>query len=81
MVLEKCHWTIGEFDKTNHYVLANPMLIERNSVGITTGVENGQRNSVKGQRDEWYTIDGQKLSGKPTQKGIYIHNGHKRVIK
>jgi surface protein len=75
MVLEKCHWTIGEFDKTNHYVLANPMLIERNSVGITTGVENGQRNSVKGQRDEWYTIDGQKLSGKPAKKGIYIHNG------
>ena len=43
--------------------------------GITTGVENGQRNSVKGQRDEWYTIDGRKLSGKPAKKGIYIHNG------
>ena len=43
--------------------------------GITTGLENGQRNSVKGQRDEWFTLDGQKLSGKPTQKGIYIHNG------
>ena len=70
MVLEKCHWTTGEFDKTNHYVLANPMVIERDVIGITTGIENGQRNSVKGQRDEWYTIDGQKLSGKPTQKGI-----------
>ena len=73
--------TSGEFDKINHLVLANPMVVERNSVDITTGIENGQRNSVKGQRDEWYTIDGQKLSGKPTQKGIYIHNGHKRVIK
>ena len=81
MVLEKCHWTTGEFDKTNHYVLANPMVIERDVIGITTGVENGQRNSVKGQRDEWYTIDGQKLNGKPAKKGIYIHNGHKRVIK
>ena len=30
-------------------------------------------------RDAWYTIDGQKLSGKPTQKGIYIHNGRKVV--
>jgi surface protein len=48
--------------------------------GITTGVENGQRNSVKGQRDEWYTIDGRKLSGKPTTKGIYLHNG-KKVVK
>ena len=76
-----CTMTSGEFDKNNHLVLANPMVVERNSVDITTGIENGQRNSVKGQRDEWYTIDGQKLSGKPTQKGIYIHNGHKRVIK
>ena len=80
MVLEKCHWTTGEFDKTNHYVLANPMVIERDVIGITTGVENGQRNSVKGQRDEWYTIDGRKLSGKPAKKGVYIHNG-KAVIK
>ena len=31
--------------------------------------------------DAWYTIDGRKLSGKPTQKGIYIHNGKKIVIK
>ena len=80
MVLEKCHWTTGEFDKTNHYVLANPMVIERDVIGITTGVENGQRNSVKGQRDEWYTIDGQKLSGKPAKKGIYLHNG-KKIVK
>ncbi|MBP5356139.1 MAG: choice-of-anchor J domain-containing protein, partial [Prevotella sp.] len=42
---------------------------------ISTGVENGQRESVYGQRDEWYSVDGQKLSGKPTKKGVYIHNG------
>ena len=72
--------TSGEFDKNNHLVLANPMVVERNSVDITTGIENGQRNSVKGQRDEWYTIDGQKLSGKPNAKGIYLYNG-KKVVK
>ena len=27
----------------------------------------------------WYTIDGRKLSCRPTQKGIYIHNGQKVV--
>ena len=27
----------------------------------------------------WYTIDGRKLSSRPTQKGIYIHNGQKVV--
>lgn len=28
----------------------------------------------------WYTLDGRKLSGKPTEKGIYIVNG-KKVMK
>ncbi len=31
--------------------------------------------------DAWYALDGRRLSGKPAQKGIYIHNGQKRVIK
>ena len=25
----------------------------------------------------WYSLDGKKLDGKPTQRGIYIHNGKK----
>ena len=29
----------------------------------------------------WYTLDGRRLSGKPTQRGIYINNGKKVVIK
>ena len=29
----------------------------------------------------WYTLDGRRLSGKPTVKGIYINNGRKVVIK
>ena len=31
--------------------------------------------------DSWYTIDGLKLEGEPTTKGIYIVNGKKVVIK
>ena len=38
-------------------------------------IDHGQRTVVKGQKDVWYTIDGQKLSGKPTKKGMYIYNG------
>jgi hypothetical protein len=30
--------------------------------------------------DVWYTLDGRKLDGKPTKKGLYIHNGNKLVI-
>ena len=28
----------------------------------------------------WYTLDGRRLTGKPTMKGIYIHNGKAVVI-
>ena len=31
--------------------------------------------------DAWYTIDGRRLDGKPTQRGIYINNGKKVAIK
>ena len=30
---------------------------------------------------EWYTLNGVKLSGKPTTKGLYIHNGRKEVVR
>ena len=29
----------------------------------------------------WYDLQGRKLSAQPTQKGLYIHNGHKFAIK
>ncbi len=29
----------------------------------------------------WCTLDGRRLSGKPTHRGVYIHNGKKVVIK
>jgi hypothetical protein len=31
--------------------------------------------------DGWYTLDGTRLSGQPTQKGIYVNNGKKVIIK
>lgn len=30
---------------------------------------------------EWYTLDGIKLNGKPTEKGIYMNNGKKNYVK
>ena len=33
------------------------------------------------EADAWYSLDGRKLSKKPTAKGLYIHNGRKIVIK
>ncbi len=30
---------------------------------------------------QWYTIDGRKLSGKPSAKGVYIYNGKKIIVR
>ena len=38
--------------------------------------------SPKGEGSSyWYTLDGCRLSGKPTMRGIYVNNGRKVVIK
>ena len=29
----------------------------------------------------WYSLDGRRLQGTPTQKGVYIHRGRKIVVK
>ena len=49
----------------------------------TTGIrsiENGKLK-IENDADAWYGLDGRKLNGKPTRKGLYIHNGIKVVIK
>ncbi|MBP3834958.1 MAG: leucine-rich repeat domain-containing protein [Prevotella sp.] len=45
--------------------------------GITTITE--ETSGATG--DDWYTINGQRLTERPTAKGIYIHNGRKEVIR
>jgi len=46
-----------------------------------TGIENVQWSMVNGQSSNaWYSLDGQRLDGKPTKKGLYIHGGRKVVI-
>ena len=46
----------------------------------TTGLEMMSDGRGK-MSDVWYDMQGQKLQGKPTAKGVYILNGKKIVIK
>ncbi len=43
----------------------------------------GTLNTVTGKvsLDGWYTLSGKRLMGQPTQKGIYVNNGKKVIIK
>lgn len=61
-------------------VLAQNVVITATKPSITTDIENGLLSKGSGQRDGWYTIDGRKLNGKPTKKGVYINNG-KAVVR
>lgn len=47
-----------------------------------TGIFNIKDEALKIKNDDsWFSLDGRKLSGKPTKAGLYIKNGHKTVIK
>ena len=50
---------------------------DSNATGILTTNFTNSTNSD----NEWYSLDGCRLNGKPTAKGIYINNGRKVVIK
>lgn len=43
----------------------------------STNPDNGNQRFETG----WHTIDGRRLSGQPTQRGIYLNNGKKLIIK
>jgi hypothetical protein len=46
-------------------------------MGITTTNYTNYTNS----EGAWYSLDGRKLDGEPTKKGLYIQKGRKVVIK
>ena len=47
-----------------------------------TGITEFETSTTKKpDTDIWYTLDGRRLSVKPTKAGIYIHQGQKEYIK
>lgn len=54
------------------------MVFEENE---TTGIQEHELHESHESVGAWCTIDGRKLVGKPTKKGLYIHNGRKEVVK
>jgi len=50
---------------------------EVNAIGtISTKTGEGTIDS-----DAWYSLDGRRIVGKPSTKGIYVNNGNKVIIK
>ena len=47
----------------------------------TSSIENVQCSMFNVQSEVWYTLDGRRLDGKPTARGIYVNSGRKVVVK
>lgn len=48
------------------------------STGIAALNDNGE---MINDNDSWWTLTGVKLEGKPTERGIYLHNGRKEAVR
>ena len=56
-------------------------LVSRNSDLTAIGEIDTKTGKMTFDSEAWYTLDGVRLSGKPSTKGIYINNGKRIVIK
>ena len=56
-------------------------LVSRNGETTAIGTLDTKTGEVTFDSEAWYTLDGVRLSGKPSTKGIYINNGKKVAIK
>ncbi len=56
-------------------------LVGSNGETTAIGTLDTKTGEMTFDSEAWYTLDGVRLSGKPTKKGLYINNGKKIVIK
>ena len=61
-------------------VLISPTAMTPTTVDAARLNDKGQMINDKG-RDGWYTLDGRRLDGKPAEKGVYLWNDKKVIVK
>ena len=81
------HWKDGNINSGN----ADPNHSNASRVALnffddeeesgTTGIKHVDTTMQRMDSNVFYTLEGVKLNSRPTQRGIYIHNGRKVVIK
>jgi hypothetical protein len=64
---------------TDYFVFASGPLAVTSTTGIRS-IENEELR-IENSADAWYDLNGRRLSGKPTAKGLYIHKGKAHIVK
>ena len=54
-------------------MMAEPVSPEANQISTLS--------RLGAKADAWYDLNGRRLSGKPTAKGLYIHKGKAHIVK
>lgn len=67
-----------DFKNGNYYTSSG---LYGNVIDATTGISTIKTDVSHSTDASWYSISGSKINSKPAQKGIYIHNGKKVVVK
>ena len=62
-------------DKTEPYWTFTNVVIAKPG---STGIEH--INTTKDNKDTWYNLNGVRIA-QPTEKGLYIHNGRKVMLR
>lgn len=70
------------FYPSSHNLQSDVLAISFVDNSEVTGIQavDGEEPAA-GNSEGWYTLQGVKLEGKPTQKGIYIYNGKKVMVQ
>ncbi len=84
---------MGFYEYTGDYMPANKafIVLEPSASAPTRGlsfveeevtnIEDVTTDNSQQTTDTWYTLSGVKLEGEPTERGVYIHNGRKEVVR
>ena len=87
-LFQKCDKDAGKCSALGAYLVTvgnldsfAPAIFVEEPDGSTTAINTVTGEQTNFMNDAWYTLNGVKLNGMPTQKGVYINNGKKIVIK
>ena len=77
---------IERVKKTSYFEVSstkeNGKYVVNNVTNDVTGIEGVEVDTKQSRGDKYYyTLSGQRLTGRPSQRGVYIHAGKKIVVK